>query len=83
MLAEHETRVQSPARLFMKGSYALICHLGTKKRIKIGALGRFLFLPGCYVYVGSGLNNLNKRIERHLCKNKKLRWHIDYFFRPC
>lgn len=31
------------------------------------------------MYVGSGKNNVDKRIERPLRKNKKLFWHIDYF----
>ncbi len=33
---------------------------------------------GFYVYVGSGKKNLDQRIKRHLRKNKKNRWHIDY-----
>ena len=30
------------------------------------------------MYTGSAKTNIDKRIERHLCKEKKLHWHIDY-----
>ncbi len=49
-----------------------------KCKINIGSLGETLFQKGYYVYVGSGLNNLEKRVKRHLAKNKKNHWHIDY-----
>ncbi len=36
-------------------------------------------LPKGYLfYVGSAQKNFIKRIERHITKNKKLHWHIDY-----
>ncbi len=63
----------------MKGVYCLIIHLERNQKIKIGKLGKIIFAKGFYCYVGSGLNNLEKRIERHLRKKKKKRWHIDYF----
>ncbi len=62
----------------MKGSYVLIINLKKEKEIEIGRLGRILFNKGYYAYVGSGLNNLEKRVGRHLRKNKKKKWHIDY-----
>lgn len=52
-----------------------------KQEIKIGALGKKKFFPYHYIYVGSALNNLKKRIERHLRvrdNEKKCYWHIDY-----
>lgn len=63
----------------MKGVYCLIIWLISNQKIKIGKLGKIDFKRGFYCYVGSGLNNLEKRIERHLGKGKKKRWHIDYF----
>ncbi len=33
---------------------------------------------GYYIYVGSSMNSLQSRINRHLRKSKKFRWHIDY-----
>lgn len=46
--------------------------------MKIGALGEITFCSGCYVYIGSAQKNLRQRIERHLRKEKRLFWHIDY-----
>jgi len=63
----------------MKGAYCLIIELKKDSSIKIGALGNIKFKKGLYCYVGSALNNLEKRIQRHLSKKKKLHWHIDYF----
>lgn len=62
----------------MKGTYCLIISLDGKKKIKVGKR-YFSFDKGYYCYVGSALNNLEKRIERHLRKRKKKFWHIDYF----
>ncbi len=62
----------------MKGSYLLILKNNKEQEIKVGALGKRRFLPGYYLYVGSALNNLEKRIERHKRKRKKKFWHIDY-----
>ncbi len=62
----------------MKGLYALIVKLGEDKKIKIGKLGLVDFRKGYYVYIGSALNSLEGRINRHLRKDKRLRWHIDY-----
>ncbi len=49
--------------------------------MKVGALGKLKFPKGHYAYVGSALNNLEKRVERHLRKEKKIKWHIDYLLR--
>lgn len=49
--------------------------------IKVGALGKIKFQKGFYAYVGSALNNLEKRVQRHLRKKKKIHWHIDYLLR--
>ena len=46
--------------------------INVRKDIKerIGALGKINFKKGKYVYVGSAQNNLEKRIARHLSKDK-------------
>ena len=62
----------------MKGCYLLIIELKSAQRIQVGKLGNLFFEKGIYVYVGSGMNSLEKRIDRHLNKNKKFYWHIDY-----
>lgn len=64
-----------------KGIYCLIIYLDKKRKIKIGKLGNIGFKKGYYCYVGSALNNLEKRINRHISKTKKIRWHIDYFLK--
>ena len=63
----------------MKGIYALLLFLDTDLIIDVGALGKTSFTRGTYVYVGSAQNNLEKRVARHMRKEKKLFWHIDYF----
>ncbi len=47
-------------------------------QIQVGALGRFDFKAGYYVYSGSAKRNLKARLSRHCRKHKPLRWHIDY-----
>ncbi len=62
----------------MKGIYILLIKVSKDMQLKIGALGKVKFENGLYAYVGSAQNNLEKRIKRHLSKNKKCFWHIDY-----
>ncbi len=62
-----------------KGSYLLILQLEKDNKIQVGGLEEIYFKKGYYVYIGSALNSLSKRILRHKRKNKKLHWHIDYF----
>jgi sugar fermentation stimulation protein A len=56
----------------------LIAHLATKTRIRVGKLGEAEFPAGYYVYCGSALGSLGKRISRHLSPSKRLHWHIDF-----
>ncbi|UMZ73838.1 GIY-YIG nuclease family protein [Natranaerofaba carboxydovora] len=58
--------------------YLIVFELEKSKIIKIGKLGEFHFPPGFYVYIGSGKKNIEARVARHIKKNKKKRWHIDY-----
>jgi Uri superfamily endonuclease len=46
--------------------------------ILVGKKGLIHFQKGCYVYVGSAFNGLEQRVQRHLRKQKKKHWHIDY-----
>lgn len=59
-------------------SYQLIILLKQRHQIQVGALGRFDFEAGYYVYSDSAKCNLEARVARHCRKNKPLRWHIDY-----
>lgn len=67
----------------MKGSYLLILSVKRKIRFKPGSLPKVVLPPGCYVYVGSakGPGGFENRVSRHLRKNKRAKWHIDYLTR--
>ena len=62
-----------------KGIYQLLIYLPKGASIAIGKKGKFRFPKGYYIYTGSARNGLEKRVERHLKKNKRHFWHIDYF----
>ena len=62
----------------MKGSYILLVKLDESKTIQIGKIGIITFKKGFYAYVGSALNGLEQRINRHLRRDKKNYWHVDY-----
>jgi len=62
----------------LKGIYVLIIRLDNDATVKVGALGKQTFQKGVYAYVGSAQNNLEKRVNRHLRKEKRKFWHIDY-----
>ena len=62
----------------MKGAYLLVLELQNKTSLQVGKLGLVDFQKGNYVYVGSALNGLEQRIQRHLRSQKKTHWHIDY-----
>ena len=58
--------------------YNLVIYLKGERRIQVGRLGCFRFPAGYYVYTGSALNGLEARIARHLRKEKRKWWHVDY-----
>jgi Uri superfamily endonuclease len=62
----------------LKGIYVLLIRLRRNCTVRVGALGDFVFENGVYAYVGSAQNGLEMRIKRHLRKEKRLFWHIDY-----
>ncbi len=61
----------------MKGVYLLVMELPKNTSVMVGKHRLVHFQKGYYVYVGSALNGLEQRIERHLRKQKKIHWHID------
>lgn len=63
----------------MKAVYLAFFEIDEKKSIEIGALGKEQFEPGTYIYVGSAMNNVEKRLERHFSSTENKYWHIDYF----
>jgi len=60
-----------------RGSYLLILNLKKNRKIDIGKLGKIHFRKGFYIYVGSAMANLSKRMERHRRLRKRHHWHID------
>jgi len=62
----------------VKGTYAIILHLGKNTVITVGKLGDIPFTAGYYLYIGSALNSLFPRIERHVRGSNRLHWHVDY-----
>ena len=69
----------------IKGTYCLCIENNNSQTIQVGALGEIYFPEGKYVYVGSALNSLIPRLERHFKtsrgKHHVTHWHIDYFLR--
>jgi len=61
-----------------KGIYLLLLRLPKSLRIRPGRLPETTFPSGQYLYVGRSKNSLRGRIRRHLRKQKKTFWHIDY-----
>jgi sugar fermentation stimulation protein A len=60
-----------------QGSYLLVLELKRSRNIQVGKLGRVSFRRGFYIYVGSAMTHLSKRIERHRHLAKRHHWHID------
>jgi sugar fermentation stimulation protein A len=61
------------------GAYLVILELAGAASIAVGSLGTRTFAGGWYVYAGSALKNLSRRLSRHLRKTRKQKhWHLDY-----
>lgn len=60
------------------GTYLLVLENSSMKRVVVGKLGRVRFSKGYYVYVGSGMNGVDRRVGRHYRDKKRFHWHIDY-----
>jgi Uri superfamily endonuclease len=62
------------------GVYALWLVASAPASIDVGKLGTVHVAAGhAYIYVGSALNGLSKRVGRHLARSgKKRHWHVDY-----
>ena len=64
----------------LAGTYALILRNYSKATIQIGRWDRICVKPGYYSYIGSafGPGGVRARVSRHLRKEKRKHWHIDY-----
>ena len=60
------------------GAYILLFRLPRLTGVRIGRLGIFDLPGGRYAYVGSAMNGLKARTERHLRGKGRKHWHIDY-----
>lgn len=61
------------------GIYHVIYRVSRAFSVRVGAAGAYEFREGYYVYTGTAQRALRARIERHARREKKARWHIDYF----
>ena len=59
------------------GTYVLVITLGSDADLEVGALGTLHFPAGIYCYAGSAMGGLDQRVNRHISRDKKVRWHID------
>jgi Uri superfamily endonuclease len=64
------------------GIYTLVIALAEVTTLQIGMLGIQRFPEGYYTYTGSALGErsttLRNRVQRHLTREKRKHWHIDY-----
>jgi len=63
------------------GTYTLLLHAEKQVTVTTGSLGKQRFPAGYYSYTGSAMGkgaSLKNRIARHLKKEKRCFWHIDY-----
>ncbi|MBN2705673.1 MAG: GIY-YIG nuclease family protein [Deltaproteobacteria bacterium] len=63
---------------FVPVTYSLSLAVSCPLTLVVGRLGVFPFPAGRYAYIGSSRRNIFARLRRHLRREKKLRWHIDY-----
>jgi len=62
----------------LEATYILLINISEDLKIRIGRLGEVFFKEGDYIYIGSAKGCLERRLQRHLRKEKRIFWHIDY-----
>ena len=63
---------------FERGTYVLVLRLTHHWIVRVGSLGMVRFVRGYYTYVGSARRGMRSRVARHLAREKRKRWHIDW-----
>ena len=58
-------------------TYILLIRVDEDREITVGKLGNLIFKKGFYFYIGSARKWIEKRIKRHISKDKRRFWHID------
>jgi len=61
-----------------EATYILVINVSEDLKIRVGRLGEVSFKEGDYLYIGSAKGCLETRLQRHLRKEKRIFWHIDY-----
>ena len=63
-----------------KGSYCILFRLTEAVTVETKGRKRFKLKRGLYGYAGSamGSGGVEKRVERHLRREKKPHWHLDF-----
>jgi sugar fermentation stimulation protein A len=61
-----------------RGTYVLVLKLNRPSVANVGSLGRIRLSRGYYTYVGSARKGMRSRLSRHLAREKRKRWHIDW-----
>jgi sugar fermentation stimulation protein A len=60
------------------GTYVLVLRLARRTTLSVGALGDVQFERGYFTYVGSARRGLRPRLSRHISREKRKKWHIDW-----
>ena len=62
------------------GTYVLLIDVANPLELTVGKLGSLRLPPGRYAYVGSahGPGGLRSRLTRHVRRDRRRHWHIDY-----
>lgn len=60
------------------GAYVIVFRLSDRTEVAVGCLGTFILEAGLYAYVGSAMNGLRARTDRHLHGGARKHWHIDH-----
>lgn len=60
------------------GTYLMVYTLKQPRTVEVGHLGEITFPAGDHVYVGSAMQHLTARVNRHLRSRKRMHWHADY-----
>lgn len=64
--------------LFGRGTYVLVLELTHRLVTNVGSLGKVQLAKGYYAYTGSARRGMRARVARHLAKEKRRQWHIDW-----
>jgi Uri superfamily endonuclease len=73
----HEGAGAGPVVQADSGLYLVLVRVPKLLELPVGRLGYHRLPRGWYVYTGSARRGLSARADRHLKREKRVRWHID------